>query len=410
MPKLLIKLLLFLTLPFIWTAIATALLIALAGSAAQGAEIWQWTEPASHHAAVVRVKTSPDARGGAYAGTGTVVAVDSGRERTTCLIVTAAHVVETANGGTITWVDGSQTEWRILQRDAQHDVAALLAWAPQQPPEPIPIAQAPPPADAAVEICGFGGPDRRLRHFGASLLTADETHVVANQYVISGDSGGAMLYRGELVGVVFGGSGQRGAVRGRDGSTWNLVYPASSRAGFYPIRRLLAQIWQPWMTEHAFPNYGASSCPGGRCPSPQAPGGPNLSPPPASPGRPPAGSVDYDRIVELVIERMACDERFRGPPGPKGDKGDAANIDIAALTIALTERMANDERFRGPQGPAGPAGSDASVDVDQLADDVLNRLPPITVNTVNGKGETIDSVTVGLGGYLNLWHKPIQAK
>lgn len=414
--------------------IAALLLLAAAATlcrAQSQSQIWSWTASASHHAAVVRVTTA-FVGGSASAGTGTVVAVDRDRGDPTCLIVTAQHVVDGHQHGTITWADGSKTAWRLLAGDRQQDLAALLAFAPAEPPTPIAVASAAPPRGATIEICGWGGPDKRLRHFGAELLTSSETQVVANHYVISGDSGGAMLYGNELVGVVYGGAGPRGQVNG-----WDLVYPASSRAGFYPIRRMLAQVWQPWMSQHAFPSYGsggspsAGGCYGGSCPSPGSVGPGSPLSPPSGPSTPPPAvtsppascppancpPVDYERIIDQVVERLATDERFRGPPGPQGDKGDAANVDVGALTIALVEQIADDSRFRGPPGPAGPAGGTgpagapgrdgADVDVEQLAEEIKRRLPPITFVNTTPDGKVFDSRDVRLGDTFPLKLAPI---
>jgi len=106
--------------------------------------------------------------------------------------------------------------------------------------------------------------------------------------------------------------------------------------------------------------------------------------------------VDYDRVQSMIaavvsesvmqledrlLERMAADERFRGSPGQIGSTG--------------------------PSGPAGPPGDPTAVNLDALAEQVLQRLPPITVRNLTETGEVIEVEQVPLGGTLNLKHKRI---
>lgn len=106
-----------------------------------------------------------------------------------------------------------------------------------------------------------------------------------------------------------------------------------------------------------------------------------------------------------------------GPAGPKGDKGDPgadgktpseaelARI-ISAVVIQLKGELKGDPGERGPAGPAGAPGRDgrdAVVD-EATVSDLIARLPPITVRTVNDAGQVVDEVKVHLGGDLNLHH------
>lgn len=72
--------------------------------------------------------------------------------------------------------------------------------------------------------------------------------------------------------------------------------------------------------------------------------------------------------------------------------------------------------LRGPEGPRGLKGDqglqgDAGVvDYEKLAAEIMARLPPITVRTVDNDGSVKDSVAVKLGGTLNLNHTYTRAK
>lgn len=131
---------------------------------------------------------------------------------------------------------------------------------------------------------------------------------------------------------------------------------------------------------------------------------------------PPSGAVPSADRAEFMGGRPGA----TGPAGPKGDKGDKgedgktpsedelARI-IAAVVVQLKAELKGDKGDAGPAGPAGPAGApgrdgrDASID-DVAIDDLIGRLPPITVRTINDAGQVVDEVKVRLGGDLNLHH------
>lgn len=102
----------------------------------------------------------------------------------------------------------------------------------------------------------------------------------------------------------------------------------------------------------------------------------------------------------------------QGPAGPAGPKGDPGEVDYDRLQgmiasvigqslqqmqpqieSAIVERMAADPRFRGPPADVNELSPEQ---LDQLAEAIAQRLPPITF-TANG-----DTETVYLGGKLNI--------
>ena len=70
--------------------------------------------------------------------------------------------------------------------------------------------------------------------------------------------------------------------------------------------------------------------------------------------RDPSPSIDTGAIATAIIEKMANDPRFVGPPGPSGDQGPMGPA--------------------GPPGPPGPAGRDADiVALEQRLDEIKRQ-------------------------------------
>jgi hypothetical protein len=143
-------------------------------------------------------------------GTGTLVSVDQGRG----LVLTAAHLFAEAIGPiTVEFYDGQTSGATLLAMDKYLDVAALWIYAPRGI-DPLPLADRAPDLGDQLEIWGYG--PQRFRSFVAvrsapisfivdqpgSLLGAQgiENHMVT----IPGDSGGAVVWHGRLVGVHWG--------------------------------------------------------------------------------------------------------------------------------------------------------------------------------------------------------------
>ena len=176
-----------------------------------------------------------------------------------------------------------------------------------------------------VEVIGFGG--GRFRHFAAKVLgyTAKEVRnnsqlVVAFQ-PISGDSGGAVLYRQKLAGILWGGpcEGPR-----------QPAYETHATCCIY-INQFLQGLG-------CRPRSNNPQSPG------QNPGGGNPAPPsladPMAPAQPSAPSPADARLaaIERRLDDLA-DKLSRiaaGPVGPQGQPGP-----------------------QGAPGPAGAAGKDA---------------------------------------------------
>ncbi len=166
--------------------------------------------------AVVRVYA------GNAAGSGTLIRADGDAG----WVLTAAHVVRGQAAFRVVWHDGHVSGATLLGSDEAYDLA-LLQITPPPAATTLPLAgddQWPPPGDS-VELIGYGG--GRLRQWTAKVngyaLTPGagryQTLSVATQ-TIGGDSGGAMIYRGRLVGVIWGGplAGPRGPMLATHGT------------------------------------------------------------------------------------------------------------------------------------------------------------------------------------------------
>jgi hypothetical protein len=148
--------------------------------------------------------------GPSVSGSGTLMAVYGEQ----ALVLTAGHLFEGKVGPiTVEFNDGQRSGARLLAIDEQLDIAALWIFAPKGI-RPLPMAQRDPILGQRVEIWGYG--PKRFRSFQArvsrpipmdndvpdSLVAAQG--VVDRQVTIPGDSGGAMVYEGHVVGVHWG--------------------------------------------------------------------------------------------------------------------------------------------------------------------------------------------------------------
>jgi hypothetical protein len=116
--------------------------------------------------------------------------------------------------------------------------------------------------------------------------------------------------------------------------------------------------------------------------------------------------IDLDELAGLLVEKLAADERFRGPPGADGRDGIAGQDGPAGRD--------GPEGKTGPPGPTGPAGPPiseqqireaviawAQSNPEELAGLVLPHLPPIhfrKIDAMTGKEiASPDAVRLGEG-------------
>ena len=209
----------------------------------------------------------------------------------------------------------------------------------------------------AVELIGYGG--GRLRHWSAKVngytLTGETNKhqtLSIDTTTIGGDSGGAIAFEGRLVGVIWGGplAGPRGPMVATHGTCC------------VAIDALVRRAVPSWPSAPASPQAQISAyppCASGHCP---------LVPPPQirSPfAQPPRGDCCAELRAELRKLEARVNALAQSP----------TVIDVQQAVDAIVERMADDDRFRGPPGNDGVDGRDgASANLDALAEQVKQRL------------------------------------
>jgi hypothetical protein len=329
----------------------------------------------------VNIKSSS---GGGYMGSGTYVG-----ERT---IVTARHVVD---GGILstTTVDFAGRTYSAKGWLANKTADQYIIQLGEEPASirPIPFAVSPPARGETVYVMGFGHGKfdiwgARLTSYGSAVSQQDSGFYTGRR-ARSGDSGGAVLNAaGEYVGTIWGGGsndavavtytqtrsffqrcGLLGRLFGRRPGivTESQTLNVQSRGGCSD-----GQCYQP-PRQQPQPNDS-----GGYVPSPDYFGQPNN---PAADALPP--SIDSGKIADEIIDRIAEDDRFRGPPGPAGQVGPAGEMGSRG-----------DRGPAGPAGPVGPAGADAQIneaDIEMITARVLASIPNQRVMLVDGKSKTV---------------------
>jgi len=311
-------------------------------------QLWNWSPRAEHQAAAVRIRC------GASGGSGVCVWSDGD----TVVILTAQHVVDPPVAARIYWQDGKTAEARVIGVDKANDVAVLQASFKGEVTT-IPIASKSPPEGATLEILGFGGPQTKLRRFLGKVIQTGN-RVESQAYLLSGDSGAAMVYRGAVVGIISGGPYLSEGVVDARGQRWPLVHPAGG-SGCRPIAALVGR------------------CAPFRLPSASSPK--NAYPDEANPFTRPAGdTIDYDKLAEAVVKKLAQDDRFRGPAGKDGTSG--------------------------KDGASGKDGTGLELDLDQLAKEIDKRLPPLTIQIVDREGNILSTASRRLGEKLQILFQP----
>lgn len=331
-----------------------------------------FTRPAPHPC-FVRITV------GNQGGSGVIAWVSANPPAT--IILTAKHVVET--GGTIspqakiTFVDGSTKTAKTSSISRTQDVASLLI-ADWKAAEYVPIAETLPQQGSAITMAGYGGHPRSGFAMYAGHLRGSwgGTLSVGNK-PSHGDSGGPALDpKGLLIGVIS----------AYDDRGQGVIEPVVSyrsklptlAADFAARNRLPSQAPSGPITRQI------GGCPGGVCPTPQPYQGqpypqqqaPQITPPQIAPMPDPyAGNqsqlqeiLDSQRKItsELAEMRQRQDAlagdviQLQSTPKCECPEQKPTEIDYDALADKLVDRMAADERFRGPPGVAGKDGRDGA--------------------------------------------------
>ena len=164
-----------------------------------------------YYGAVVAVTsdkaTGPRRKVSHRGGAGTLIHVNPATNRG--IVLTAFHVVEGSNVAAVHWGE-YEASAKVIGIDVNNDLAALDTQPPKQAMiMPVGIANAlsdyPAANNEIVELVGCGGipVSSRTRHINHATLGGYENNwFIANVRSIGGDSGGPLIHRGCLYGVI----------------------------------------------------------------------------------------------------------------------------------------------------------------------------------------------------------------
>lgn len=159
---------------------------------------WNWSPSAPHHDAVVFVQTSQG-----FGGTGTLICTN--KDFTEGIVLTAAHVIGNEKIVSAKWRNVNYTSsGTIIYKNDEED-AALFRVDPPTNAISIPITSNKPPIGARVECIGLGSPMQSLRPYYGNVTKVQPLSTIIDTPVTNGDSGGPIIYNGEIVGVITGG-------------------------------------------------------------------------------------------------------------------------------------------------------------------------------------------------------------
>lgn len=395
---------------------------------------WKFIKTKREHFAICRVVQEPQPGAQERIGSGTLIWSDGKRG----LVLTASHNLPSDSLPIqVNWPSGKRYG-RVGARDPQADIA--LIELDSVPPDAwvLPFDDRPQPERGdQVDVLTYGGMQEILRGFRAQVIASDDNELRLDAYAVGGDSGGAIVDGGAIVGVVTAAD-----TRGAQVSPGQMfVARPTVGCGVRPIRRLLScgmgrrayggyfQIGQPRMVQ---------SCP--TCPTPDmfgqsdicgpygypsssgSPGvttrivqepmlvdgntglpppvvnPPTTTPPPTTPPptQPPPQdvevSIDYDQLAERVFDLMQQNpDPFKGEPGEPGPPGEqgppGARGPAGEAGIAGPIGPPGPPGDTGPRGPMGPprriglVGSDGII-VETIEPDSEGtlRLPPVVMS------------------------------
>lgn len=365
------------------------------------AQTWDWSPSAEYHKAecIVRV--------GSNTGSGTLVEVGGVRG-----VLTVAHMLTGSNEvARVTWSDGTtSTGYGTIDR-YDKDVAWIIADNANLPA--CTMSPVPPKIGDRIEVVTRGGSREQLRHFwGRVVRTNGSTELDAR--CVLGDSGGAFLLNGKVVGVQAWGNDVAAKYSGDRGLS-NVFANASSES-FQFIDAFVGRVRQSVLTGRicgpngcrVTPEFGVGAGIYYR-ERPQVPVIPvdNVYPPLSLepvPTDPPRDDSEILRRLDEITTRIDSIELTPGPQGPAGLPGEQGPTGLPGRDGRPGER--------GPTGPPGPPGKDGTsvdasavqamvkaevanqiagweVPTDPRVDDLIQRMEHLEANAVR-KGDRVE--------------------
>lgn len=329
----------------IWAAVVIVAIVFVCSIVT--AQSWDWSPPAPHHAAVCKVTSGNRSGSGIY--------VQYGKLRG---VLTVAHI-STGGRATVQFSDSTKATGKTLDDKFGHDIAFIFVSHPSI--TPVSIAKQNPLHLDRVEFVTKGGPEHRIRSFWGNKRDAGPDKTKYDCDVLSGDSGGGIFNtQGELVGIQAFGQGHK--IAGQ--TAWN-AYHGAGGASCERIRDFLKRISQ-------LGKCGPRGCPAPSNPRqqfyppapfqkpdrrrPAHPATPKRDVKPALPSTPPGLSIDYRKLVEMILLEIDLED-FRGPVGSTGPAGRPGAPGI-----------------NGRNGSQGPQGAAEDIDLDDLVKRINKRI------------------------------------
>ena len=224
--------------------IALAVYVALSASSVLGQSAWTSTPKAKHHNAIVQITSQ------LYGGSGTVIEVTS----TDLYVLGCRHVTKEGEKVTIKFPFGQRLRGTVTKDGGEERDLCLIVcphkFGNWKQVAKIPVAKTPPKAGIMVECTGYGvdgDGGGNLRHWVAKVhgYQADTDAMLMQTSCVSGDSGGGVIFGGELVGVIYGGR-HRSTFDGTLNDKGMFVHPATA-TNVHQVREFLRGLipWKP---------------------------------------------------------------------------------------------------------------------------------------------------------------------
>jgi S1-C subfamily serine protease len=274
------------------------------------------------------------------------------------VIITAKHVVTSAEKGEITFRSGKKYKALVVATDPRSDLAALLFDRDEDTPR-VAIGKENPSQGAKLWKVGF--PADRSSPSSPSVLTGQcvsaDSELQTTTPVYSGDSGGGWFNEsGYFV----------GAVTGYKNKDHSQAYGPSAAQ----INVFMEKTCFPILRRRAAPQVIIN-----QLPAAPAPAGPVVPMPvPAQPNTDLSAILAQLKALNDKIDNVA---KTPGPAGPKGDTG--------------------------PPGPAAP-----TLDIKAVQEELAKL--GFTIDIVDGSGNVVQSQKVRLGGVVKLQLTPLVKK
>ena len=314
-------------------------------------------------------------------GTGSIVSIQGG----VATVLSCAHVLAAGYSPSIVYANGHAMPATVVSVDAMRDTSVLQATSIASALL-MPIAD-PPAIGATVSWCGYS--KRGYVAGTARVLGYDGEALVITGQCPQGTSGGPVYTPRGVVGTIA------ECTKPAD-QPWH-THGASSIV----LRRILRLALPP------YPNLPGIIVP-------KSPPNDIANLPLPDPCEPVVGENTTVPTVPLITESIALrldkieamlaeisNNPQPSPPGPAGPTGAPGQEGKAGAVGPMGPKGQV-----GLRGPPGNGGDSQPIDLDDLAAEVVRRLPPIRVQVIRD-GEILEEEDVFLGGTLPLRLVPV---